>query len=203
MSHPDEDLELRSRLAKLPRSVEPSRDLWAGIEQEITATARHTAQPARRAMGLRWAAAAGVAGLVLGVLLMWPMRQASVPQLAQNPGMPSATVPSATLPAGRVAQVMPGQPGYSFVPASTDAVRQKLRAQVATQLATLPPATREKVEKNLLIIKNAVTDIQSALAKDPGNALLQDLLVSTYQNELDTLANVQALAGSAHSEVSI
>lgn len=201
MSHPDEDLELRSRLAKLPRSVEPSRDLWAGIEREITATARHVAQPARRAMGLRWAAAAGVAGLALGVLLMWPMRQASVPQLAHNSSVPSAAAPSAATPAGHPAQLM--QPKYSFVPASTDAVRQKLYAQVAAQLASLPPATREKVEKNLLIIKNAVTDIQSALAKDPGNALLQDLLVSTYQNELDTLANVQALAGSAHSEVSI
>ena len=67
----------------------------------------------------------------------------------------------------------------------------------------MPPATRAKVEKNLLLIKQAVSDIQSALAKDPGNPLLQDLLVSTYQNELDTLANVQALASTANSEVSI
>jgi len=177
----------------LPRSVEPSRDLWAGIEKEL-----HTGPVQHRTSAARWAAAAGVAGLSLGILVMWSMQRGQAPRMAQN-----APAPSMAQQAVQSARAMPGQPGYSFVPASTDAVRQRLQAQVTARLATLPPATRAKVETNLLLIKNAVSEIQSALAKDPGNALLQELLVSTYQNELDTLVNVQALAQMSHTEVSI
>lgn len=193
MTHPEEsDRDLRTRLSGLPRSVEPSRDLWAGIEKEL----RAGSAPHRRHAG-RWAAAAGVAGLSLGILVMWSLNREQAPVTARN-----ATAPS-TQPAPAPMQATPGQPGYSFVPASTEAVRQKLHAQVMARLATLPPATRTKVEANLLLIKNAVNEIQSALAKDPGNALLQELLVSTYQNEIDTLVNVQTLAGLSHTEVSI
>lgn len=194
MTHPEgSDLELRAQLSRLPRSVEPSRDLWAGIEKEL-----RTGSVPHRLSGARWAAAAGVAGLALGILLMWPMRRGEAPQVAQD-----TTAPSTVQQTVRPAHAVPGQAGYSFVPASTDAVRQRLQAQVVARLATLPPATRKKVEANLLLIKNAVSEIQSALAKDPGNALLQELLVSTYQNELDTLVNVQTLAALSHTEVSL
>lgn len=189
----DKDLALRAALHRLPESVAPSRDLWAGIERGISA---ETSRPVSKghAGAVRWAIAASIIGLAVGVLLTLSMQRAQPPLSAQNPpqAQPSAITPPPAASAG-----------YDFVPASTDAVRQKLRADVARQLANLPPATRDKVEKDLLLIKNAVADIQSALAKDPGNALLQDLLVTTYQNELDTLANVQALTSSAHSEVSI
>lgn len=193
MTHPDgSDLELRSQLSRLPRSVEPSRDLWAGIEKEL-----HTGPAQHRTSAARWAAAAGVAGLSLGILVMWPMQRGQAPRMAQN------AAPSVAQQAVKSAKAMPGQPGYSFVPASTDAVRQRLQAQVVARLATLPPATRKKVEANLLLIKNAVSEIQSALAKDPGNSLLQELLVGTYQNEIDTLVRVQTLAQMSHTEVSI
>lgn len=188
----DSDLALRAALRRMPQSVEPERDLWAGIRQQIAEQAKKSGADsfARRTVGVRWAIAASVAGLAIGVLATRWLQQAGPPLAASMPA-------SVDLPASTSA------PSYSFVPASTDAVRQQLRANVTRQLAGLPPATRKKVEKNLALIKDAVVDIQAALAKDPGNALLQDLLVTTYQNELDTLANVQALTNSAHSEVSI
>lgn len=190
MKTPQElDQALRASLQQLPRSVEPERDLWAGIHSQITASAPPVAvAPQRRGISLGWAIAASLASLAVGICITLGIQSDRAPaQLASNP--PTTVPPAVTQ--------------YSFVPASTDAVRLKLRESCAVQLANLPPATRAKVEKNLLLIKQAVSDIQSALAKDPGNALLQDLLVSTYQNELDTLANVQALASTAHSEASI
>ena len=187
MSNPeDSDAPLRSALRRLPQSVEPDRDLWAGIHAQISAQKPASTMVRTGANGVRWAVAASLVGLAVGVLVTLSLRPSRAPVLAQLP-------PVTTLST---------QPGISFVPASTDAVRRKLRAEVAAQMANLPPATRQKVESNLQLIKNAVADIQSALAKDPGNSLLQDLLVTTYQNELDTLANVQALASSAHPEVS-
>jgi hypothetical protein len=189
MNKPEElDQALRASLQRLPRSVEPERDLWAGIHSQITVAASPaTVAPQRRGISIGWAIAASLASLAVGIFVTRGLQREHAPvQQATN-------LPATVLPAAQ----------YSFVPASTDAVRLKLRESCAAQLANLPPATRAKVEKNLLLIKQAVSDIQSALAKDPGNALLQDLLVSTYQNELDTLANVQALASTAHSEVSI
>lgn len=190
MNKPEElDQALRASLQRLPRVVEPERDLWAGIHSQITATASPAVvAPQRRGVSMGWTIAASLASLAVGIFVTRGLQREHAPvQQATN------------LPA----TVLPATAQYSFVPASTDAVRLKLRESCAAQLANLPPATRAKVEKNLLLIKQAVSDIQSALAKDPGNALLQDLLVSTYQNELDTLANVQALASTAHSEVSI
>jgi hypothetical protein len=92
---------------------------------------------------------------------------------------------------------------YSFVPASTDAVRARMRVACLAQLQNLPPKTRDQVKQDLELISATVRDIQTALAKDPGNALLQVLFVTTDQNELNTLANVQAAASAAHSEVSL
>ncbi len=178
----DEDLALRAKLQRLPRSVEPERELWAGIHSAITPAATPFAPVSqRRSISIRWAIAASVASLAVGVFITRALQREPAPPMA----------------------AAAAQAAYSFVPASTDAVRIKLRESCAVQLANLPPAARAKVEQDLLLIKHAVADIQSALARDPGNALLQDLLVTTYQNELDTLANIQALASSAHSEVSI
>jgi hypothetical protein len=178
------DLTLRASLARLPRSVEPARDLWPLIQPQIgvSANVQPVPQGPRAGMvSIRWAIAASVASLAIGALLTWSL-----------PHTQGAMAPSA-----------PRGSGVTFVPASTDAMRQRLRSDVAAQLEQLPPATRDKVQQNLLLIKNAVTEIQASLVKDPGNTLLQDLLVTTYQNELDTLANVQALTRSARSEVSL
>lgn len=190
MNEPEElDQALRALLQRLPTSVEPERDLWAGIHSQIAAVRPAVAvAPQRRGISIAWAIAASVASLAVGIFITLGVQRNRAP--VQQTSNPPVTV-------------LPAAAQYSFLPASTDAVRMKLRESCAAQLANLPPATRAKVEKNLLLIKQAVSDIQSALAKDPGNALLQDLLVTTYQNELDTLANVQALASTAHPEVSI
>jgi len=178
----DDDLGLRAALAPLPRSIEPARDLWAGIRAGIEAESKTAAAPKQfSAVSMPWAIAASVASIGIGVLITLGLQRHAAP-----------AAPLANAPAE-----------YSFVPASTDAVRRKLAESVAAQLANLPPETRHKVQKNLQIISASVLDIQSALARDPGNALLQDLLVTTYQNELNTLANIQAAASDAHSEVSI
>jgi len=58
------------------------------------------------------------------------------------------------------------------------------------RLATLPPAARAKVMASLAAVQRAKQDLQNALGKDPGNALLQELLVNTYQDEMRVLTDV-------------
>jgi len=58
------------------------------------------------------------------------------------------------------------------------------------RLAALPPPARAKVSASLAAIEQAKQDLEEALGRDPGNALLQELLVNTYQDEMRVLTDV-------------
>ena len=58
------------------------------------------------------------------------------------------------------------------------------------QLNTLPLETQQKVATSLKTIRSSMKDIQAALGRDPANALLQELLVNTYQDEMRVLTAV-------------
>ena len=49
---------------------------------------------------------------------------------------------------------------------------------------------RAKVTSSLAAIRKAKQDLEAALGKDPSNALLQELLVNTYQDEMRVLTTV-------------
>ncbi len=55
------------------------------------------------------------------------------------------------------------------------------------------------VERNLAQIREAVKEINQALEDDPGNILLQQLLMAAYQDEMDVLANVNRMARAVPS----
>ena len=67
---------------------------------------------------------------------------------------------------------------------------------VQAQLKTMPAPTRAKVAASLAVIERAKKDLESALGKDPSNALLQELLINTYQDEMRVLTDVHE-AGDA------
>ncbi|HTY49131.1 MAG TPA: hypothetical protein VMB48_05520 [Steroidobacteraceae bacterium] len=62
--------------------------------------------------------------------------------------------------------------------------------------AGLPPESRQRILASLATIHDAVQDIETALARDSGNPLLQELLLTTCQDETRVLTEVQD-AGSA------
>ena len=64
------------------------------------------------------------------------------------------------------------------------------------QLKTLPPETQTKVAASLVTIRKSMNDIEAALGRDPGNALLQELLVNTYQDEMRVLTAVHDASDS-------
>jgi hypothetical protein len=61
----------------------------------------------------------------------------------------------------------------------------------------LPPPTRKKVLQSLTTIHQSMQQIQQALGREPGNALLQELLIDTYQDEMQVLSTVQEASGGA------
>ena len=192
----------RSRITSLrdlPREIEPPRDLWQSIETRLEADAGADLQGARsRAPGISaaqaaWrrrsggmrilAAAAVVAALAVGVWIgRWALPGGgAVP--GSNPGV-----------AHNIQADMTHSP--YMLDARYNRDRAALVSNLEAQLATLPPDTRAKVINDLTIIRNSMRDLQAALGRDPSNALLQELLVNSYQDEMRVLTAVQEAGGA-------
>ena len=82
-------------------------------------------------------------------------------------------------------------------------VRHKFDKRFQERIAALPAADRTKIERSLADLRRAADEISATLAKNPSDPLLQDLLMSTYQSELQLLANVSELptAGSMRTDL--
>ena len=74
--------------------------------------------------------------------------------------------------------------------------RAALVKSLEAQLASLPPDSRTKVMASLTTIHDSIQNLEAALGHDPTNALLQELLVNTYQDEMRVLTAVHE-AGDA------
>jgi hypothetical protein len=199
-----------SSLGELARDIPPPRDLWPSIAAQIaegkSSPPQHEGgRSRRRPTGLQWAAlAAVVAALAVGMWIgrsVLPGSGAQPPVLAANGGTSSnngtgvnggPATPGAAPAEGQ--QVL----AASFV---TDPrylkERQTMVAALEAQLNTLPLETQQKVASSLKTIRASMKDIQAALGRDPANALLQELLVNTYQDEMRVLTAVHEASGDA------
>jgi hypothetical protein len=166
-------------LRDLPQAIEPRRDLWPAIEAAIGAPAARTGVEPRRRTGRVpqfLALAATVAALAVGV---WIGRNTL-------PIGPAAPGDAASLNGG-AATVMPV--GYVNDPAYRQE-RMRLVRSLESQLASLSPETRKQVAASLETIRQSMKELEQALGRDPSNALLQGLLVNTYQEEMRVLTTV-------------
>lgn len=197
MSEPRRD-PLSDALGRLPAEVAPQRDLWPQIRAEIDATprARPAMEPGRRLQATWFRLAAGVV-LVLATSLTTYLvtRESMQRQIAGA---------SQSLPAPQL-NVQPA--GFSFGGEQLGAAYLRARADLdesfQQRLASLPPAARAKVERNLAELRRAAAEISATLAEHPSDPLLQDLLMSTYQSELQLLADISELptAGSLRTDL--
>ena len=71
--------------------------------------------------------------------------------------------------------------------------RSELARDLDEQMEALTPETRDIVQRNLNQIRRAMDEINEELAADPNNVLLQRLLMTTYQDELAVLMNVNRM----------
>jgi hypothetical protein len=171
-------------LASVPRDVRPERDLWQGIQAEIAKTPIVTdAAPVVHFASSRWFQIA--AGLLLVLATSLTTFVITRQSLQQDP-VPVASNPLPT-PA---LNAMPVSFGPEMLGAEYLQVRSELNQRFQERLKTLPPATRIKLEGNLADLRKAANEISATLAEHPSDPLLQDLLMSTYQRELQLLADV-------------
>ncbi len=93
-------------------------------------------------------------------------------------------------------QRQPHQPDAAEVPedAAYLSARADLEQSYRAQLQQLAPDTRMLVERDLDVIRRARADIRHALASDPGSPLLNELLTTTWQQQIDLYRDVAANA---------
>lgn len=185
-------------LASVPRDVPTERDLWQGIQAEIAKTPIVTdAAPVVHFASSRWFQIAAGLLLVLATSLTTFVvtRQSMEKDAAVQ--MANAPVPTPALNA------MPVSFGPEMLGAEYLQARSELNQRFQERLKTLPPATRVKLEGNLADLRKAANEIAATLAEHPSDPLLQDLLMSTYQRELQLLADVSdvPLPASARTDL--
>jgi len=186
---------LDEALASLPESIAPQRDLWPQIRAEIEQTPIAAPKSVVQSNWFRLAAALLLV-LATSFVTYYVTRQSMQQQVAQ------------VTPEAAPAPQLTGQPasftfGRERLGAGYMNARAELDKRFQERLAALPPADRAKVEKNLADLRHAADEISATLTQHPSDPLLQDLLMSTYQSELQLLANVSDLpsAGSMRTDL--
>ena len=71
--------------------------------------------------------------------------------------------------------------------------RTNLAADLDIELDRLSPEARAGVEENLAVIRSAIIEISNAMDAEPDNALLQELLMKAYREELAVMGRVGGL----------
>ena len=177
--------ELMAKAAALATEVSPERDLWPGIEQAINEPAR----PRRSGFGSVWAQAAAVVLLVGG--------SSGLTYLAMT-GDEDPTVPPMvdTIELGFEPVSANFGSQYTLGPDYIDA-RRILKGSFDENLDNLSPEAREEVISNLATIRQAIDDINKALADQPDSVLLQELLLDSYRNELSLMMQVDGVTRNA------
>jgi hypothetical protein len=182
------------RVSELPRAIPPPHDGWPSLEARLResgtpqadeGTGHRSGRGAARRWRSQWtsiaAAAAVLAAVVVGVSIdRWILSpNRPVPRIAARGIGPTS---------GRMTVAYVTDPRYLRE-------RAALLRSVNARLAQLPPPTRQKVLQSLAAIQQSIQQVQQALGKEPGNALLQELLIDSYQNEMQVLATVQSASG--------
>lgn len=164
MMHDRDDDSLRPLVERLPRSIEPPHDLWPAIQ------ARLAARPPRRR------------GWLIGLAAAAVIVVAAASSLA-------------------TAWVLGGRDRPAAVVASSEAREAaylRATAALAQELAVrrdeLAPETVAVLDRNLAIIDRAIAESRAALAADPADADLAELLWASYQRKVSFLEQAARLA---------
>ena len=168
------DDKLMAEAAKLATEIAPERDLWPNIEASIAA-------PNKRRLMPYFAQAAAVVLLVgaSSAVTYWVTKsEPSVSPGFTNPGL---VLESASWG------------GQYELSSSYKLARSDLRKQLNEDLERLSPESRANVEENLQLIRSAIAEINTALEQQPDNILLQELLLTTYREELAVMQKVGGL----------
>ena len=159
----------------LPAEVTPPPELWSAVHREIVAAAS-----SRMPRAWLLAAAALLLIAVSSAVTALLVRRPQV--VAVRHGETATAVAALRLPVA-----------VRSVDADYQAVIRELDESLAERRGQLSPETIAKVEANLRVVDQAIGEARRALAADPANRDLVDLLASSYERKLELLRQASEL----------
>ena len=162
---------------RLSTEIRPERDLWPEIAATI---ARETEAPSANRWTPLFAQAAAVVLLIGG--------SSAVTYLT----MKDTATPTVIASTDMIFEQASFGNRYYLGPGFQDA-RNTLVADLEVELERLSPAIRQDIATNLMLIHDAIAEINVALEEEPENMLLQERLLNTYREELALLRRVSSL----------
>ncbi|MGH7571683.1 MAG: zf-HC2 domain-containing protein [Gemmatimonadota bacterium] len=168
---------LLAGMRDLPREIRPPRDLFpeitrvAGKAETIPLDGSDRRRRALHDLRRPLAAAAVLLVVLAAAMTAW--------LLERRPGEPVAVISPqpALAPAADLTQVA----------TDYEAAIRELSNTLQDRRSELDPATVRLVEENLLVIDRAIRESRAALAADPANQVLEQLVVAGYEQKLDIL----------------
>ncbi|MBA3645266.1 MAG: hypothetical protein H0W63_03740 [Gemmatimonadaceae bacterium] len=186
---PEKLRELQSQVATLPRTAS-SPDVWPQIRASIE---RERVQPldAHGGRDRSWlrpellAAAAALLVVASSGITVIAMRQ------REGPAAATTATPVAVPPASPASFVQ-------FTVKENDYIRSanQLSRILESDEGKLAPETVAKLRQSIAVIDAAILEARQALAADPANAELIEMLSSSYDKKLDLLRRSAAMARS-------
>jgi anti-sigma-K factor RskA len=170
------------RAADLPKSIDPPAEAWSNIRAAILReenAVKSVALPRRQHFwNRRFALVAAAAAIVVAVLsssaTAWYLSTRSTPEVAFRGPIDSRR----------------GLAAYTaFTIEENNYLRTvaSLQAILDQQESVLAPETIAQLKSSLRTIDEAILEARSALARDPSNRLLIDMVSSSYKQKVDLL----------------
>lgn len=188
----DREIEaIRAAAAKLPL-VEPSRDLWPGIEARLGAQMVDIdSRPRARSRGI--VVSARMLAIAAAVLMMATAGTTYLVLRDRMTGGGTAVAADRGPRAGQAGLVTPASltVGGEFG-AYTEEI-DDLQEAIAERRSRLDPATIAVIERNLRVIDAAIEESKRALAKDPNSELLAALLSEALASKVRLLRQAALL----------
>jgi hypothetical protein len=163
--------------ARLPRNIEPPADLWPSISGQIGRRKLVEGRFAPAVARPWWTRPPILAAAAMALVVLSSTVTTLV--VRRPPGSPAVTVQTAALSGDFL--TLEAQ----YVRASDEILGALNQGEVK-----IAPETRAILERNLRVIDQAIVESRDALARDPANLELKDMLLSTYEHKLDLLRRV-------------
>jgi hypothetical protein len=173
--------ELISSAHALSRDIAPPPEVWTALRDRVARESgfRHAS---RRWWHNGWLATAAAILLVVGTAIL-------TPNLARRGKAKAKAVESRPVAAQPVVLLAVDRNYASTV--------AELRATLDAQRPALAPSTVRAVERSLAVIDSAIAEARQALASDPANQALVDILSAHYERKVDLLQRASELSSSS------
>jgi hypothetical protein len=178
---------------QLPKTIDPPADAWDAIKAQIEKPSIDTGDVVSARRIAVWQRPGFL--VAAGLLLVATSSLITVAALSRRAGSPQrAVAPPAMVQASGSGPSTLAQ--FSVVETGYISTANQLSSILEAGKTTLSPETVGKLRKSLAILDAAIAEARSALAADPANRALIDMLDASYNQKLDLLRRTTEMGRS-------